>query len=120
MRRAIELHADGLSAHPGVIGIGAEWDTHSANKGEYLQHAVAVYVASYGGVSDADSAENPLPTTIEIPARGGVHVIPVVIKQIGELEAQASSGPKLQAAADTEVAKAENPDDEGEELFYAE
>lgn len=109
VRRAIELYEEGLSARPEVVGIGAHWDTRKTVKGSDREHAVAVYVAS--GADLPRSGENhraeQIPATVEIPARGGVHIIPIVVMQIDELKPE-------NAAVESEMPQ----QDEGEGLFY--
>jgi hypothetical protein len=89
VRRAIELHGSELAARADVVGIGAEWDTGKRGGDGPRRHAVAVYVADDPGPR---SPEPAIPTTLEIPARTGVHRIPVVIRRIGVVEPEEGAG----------------------------
>jgi hypothetical protein len=105
VRRAIELHEAELSALNNVVGIGAHWDTTKEALGEDPDHAVAVYVSSVRARAKGDLAKDAIPQAIEIPGRRGVHVIPIVVKEIGEIRPEVD-------------AEAERPEDG--ELFSAE
>ncbi len=90
VRRAIELHEADLSALSNVVGIGAHWDTSKKAKGQDREHAVAIYVSSLRKAAKSKAGKDTLPEAIEIPARRGVHVIPVVVREIGELHPEAT------------------------------
>lgn len=99
VRRAIELHEDDLSKHPNVVGIGAHWDTKKKAKGAERDHAVVLYVTSASDLSGGKPGADQLPTTIEIPARRGVHRIPVMTREIGEIHPE-TTAPAASATED--------------------
>ena len=79
-RRAADVHADDLSAHPNVVGVGTQPVENTAG----VDHAVAVYVSRK--VPDAQlRAEERLPTTVDVATRGGTAQVPVVVVEIGQV-----------------------------------
>ena len=104
VRRALELHADDLSAWPEVVGVGAKWDTSKVAKGDDREHAVAVYVET---MELSAASRKGIPSVVTIPARKGVHMIPVVLQEVGRIEAEAAPA-------------GDDDEGDGEMLLYAE
>ena len=86
-RRAADQHADALSAYPNVVGIGTQ-PVEEASTGPDDGHAVAVYV-SRKVPSDRLSADERLPTSVEVAGAGASTTVPVVVVEVGTFDPEA-------------------------------
>lgn len=82
--RALELHADDLSAYPNVVALGTVVSGGDDRPASERDHAVAVYVTEKLPAEQLD-ADALLPGYVEIPGRDAVRKVGVEVIEIGVL-----------------------------------
>lgn len=100
-QRAADLHADGLSAYPNVVGIGTRPVADDRSASAYDPHAVAVYV-SRKVPDDQLNERQRLPDYVEIPAPGGIERVPVIVVATGVIEPESDEKPPQERGFTTE------------------
>jgi hypothetical protein len=89
VERALDLHADELSAFPNVVGLGTGLTGSDDRPESEREHALAVYVTEKKPQSELEP-DAVLPFYVEIPGRGTTLKVAIQVVEIGELTTESS------------------------------
>ena len=109
--RAMEIHADELSAFPNVVGLGM---SETGEDDRPRSHALVVYVTEKKPASELDAGEL-LPRFVEIADKGDTSKVPVKVIEVGEIQPEGAP-PEGDSSDDADTRR--DPGDDGS-TFYA-